>query len=133
MPKLEYGKILNSENESSDTLIVLFIPGKDKNDKELKDQEQWAIAAGNLLGQLFGGSTTMPVARGTWFNPETKKLIAEPVILIHCYVRAGEIASREKIEEVGRFLHRMGKETKQGEVAILIGDTFHRIRKYSLA
>lgn len=54
MPKLDYATIFHSDDESTDTLIVLFIPGKDKHDKELRDQEQWAKAAGNLLGMLFG-------------------------------------------------------------------------------
>ena len=43
------------------------------------------------------------------------------------------MATKEKLEELARFLHRMGKETKQGEIAILIGDTLHRIRKYKFA
>jgi hypothetical protein len=135
MPKRDHAKLaklFNSKVEN-DTLIVLFIPGKDKHDKELPDQEQWAKAAGNLLGMLFGGSTTMPTARGSWYNPVSKKLIVEPVVLVHCYVRAEDMATKEKLEELARFLHRMGKETKQGEVAILIGETFHRVRKFDLA
>lgn len=46
---------------------------------------------------------------------------------------ATDMAKKEKLEELARFLHRMGKETNQGEIAILIGDTFHRIRKFNLA
>jgi hypothetical protein len=30
-------------------------------------------------------------------------------------------------------LHRMGKETNQGEIAVVIGGIFHRIRKFDLA
>lgn len=131
MATLDHAEIFNSE-VASDTLIVLFIPGKDKDDHELPDQELWATAAGKLMGMLFGGVTRMPTAFGGWLNPETNKLITEPVILIHSYVRAADMASREKLEQLALFLHRMGRETNQGEIAVLIGETFHRIRKFTL-
>ena len=119
MATLDHTEIFKSE-DASNTLIVLFIPGKDKNNNDLPDQELWATAAGRLMGTLFGGVTRMPTAFGGWLNPETNELITEPVILIHSYVRAADIASREKLDQLAHFLHRMGKETKQGEVAVLI-------------
>lgn len=134
MPTFKQATLFNSE-VADDTLLILWIPGRDRNNNDLAagEQERWAREAMKLLGGLFGGSTRMPVAEGSWLNPETDELICEPVILIHCYVRASDIISREKMHEVACFMHRMGRETEQGEVAVVIGETFHRIREFTLA
>jgi hypothetical protein len=134
--KNAHKKTLGSEDEPNGTLFVLFIPSKDKEGNALplgQDQQLWADAAGDLLTELFTGATIMPPAKGKWLNPETKKIITEEVVLVHSYARARDAADEEKLVKLAQFLHRMGKETKQGEVAIVIGDVLHRIRKFSLA
>ncbi len=75
----------------------------------------------------------MPPAKGKWLNEETDTIITEEVVLVHSYARGGDAANEEKLVELAKFLHRMGKKTKQGEVAVVIGDVFHRIRKFNLA
>lgn len=125
--------MLGSEPEPNGTLIVLFIPSKDKNGNDLGDQEMWADAAGHLLSTLFGGATEMPTAKGKWLNEETGQIITEDVVLIHCYVRGSHLNDEGRIRELARFLHRMGSQTNQGEVAVVIGDVFHRIRRFTLA
>jgi hypothetical protein len=128
--------MLASEDEPNGVLFVLFIPSKDKDGGPLprgQDQQLWADAAGDLLAKLFGGATIMPPAKGKWLNEETDTIITEEVVLVHSYARDGDAASEVKLGELAAFLHRMGKKTKQGEVAIVIGDVFHRIRKFTLA
>ena len=75
----------------------------------------------------------MPPAEGRWYNEETKKIITESVILIHCYLREGAVSDAEKYKKVAEFLHRMGKKTKQGEVVFVLGDILYRIRHYTHA
>lgn len=127
---------LGSEDEPNGVLFVLFIPSKDKDGDPLprgQDQQLWADAAGDLLTSIFGGATIMPPAKGKWLNEETDTIITEEVVLVHSYARGGDAANEEKLVELAKFLHRMGKKTKQGEVAVVIGDVFHRIRKFNLA
>jgi hypothetical protein len=127
---------LGSEDELNGVLFVLFIPSKDKDGDNLpagEDQELWASTAGDLLTRLFGGATIMPTAKGKWLNDETGAIITEEVVLIHSYAREGDVADESKIAQLAAFLHRMGKNTHQGEVAVVIGDVFHRIRKFNLA
>jgi hypothetical protein len=57
-------QIFNAEQEPNGTLLVLFIPSKDKDGNDLKDQDVWASSAGKLLSDLYGGSTNMPPAQG---------------------------------------------------------------------
>ncbi len=119
------------EDEANSTLVILFIPSKEKDGKDRNDQELWVDAAATLLSDLFGGATIMPPAQGAWLNPETGQLIREAVVLVHCYVRGSQIDDPERLKALARFLHRMGAETNQGEVGIVIGDVFHRIRRFT--
>jgi hypothetical protein len=124
--------LFGSEPEPNGTLFVLFIPSKDKDGNDLRDQEMWADAAGDLLTRLFGGATAMPPAKGKWFNEESGEIITEEVVLVHSYARGSHVSDEERIRRLAEFLHRMGRETNQGEVAVVIGDVFHRIRRFTL-
>jgi hypothetical protein len=129
----ELVEVFGSEAEPNGVLIVLFIPSKDKDGNDLSNQEMWADAASDLLSALFGGATIMPPAKGKWLNEETDQIITEPVVLIHCYARPSHASDEDRLKRLAGFLHRMGKETNQGEVAIVIDNVFHRIRKFTLA
>jgi hypothetical protein len=48
---------------SASTLLVLFIPGRDRDDKPI-DQEFWVGQALEVLGSAFGGATAFPQGRG---------------------------------------------------------------------
>ncbi len=127
---------LGSEDEPNGVLFVVFIPSKDKDGGPLprgQDQQLWADAAGDLLTRMFGGATIMPPAKGKWLNEETDTIITEEVVLVHSYARGGDAVAEEELLDLAKFLHRMGKKTKQGEVAVVIGDVLHRIRKFKLA
>jgi hypothetical protein len=131
-----YSKALGAEAEPNSVLFVLFIPSKDKDGNDLpegNDQELWADAAGDLLTELFVGSTQMPAAKGKWLNEETNEIITEKVVLVHSYAQPAHAEDEAKLKKLAVFLRRMGKKTKQGEVAVLIDGQFRRIRKYTLA
>ena len=127
-----YSEILGTE-ESNEVLFIVFVPSKDKDGIDLADHHQWVEGAARMLGHLFGGSTIMPPARGTWLNPETNELIVEEVVLVHSYATRADAEAPAKLEDLGRFLHRMGRETNQGEIGIAVNGVFHRIRRFRLA
>jgi hypothetical protein len=93
----------------------------------------WANAAGDLLTKLFGGATQMPPAKGKWLNDETNDIITEEIVLIHSYAHIDHTTDEARLQSLAEFLHRMGKKTNQGEIAVVIGDVFHRIRNFKLA
>ena len=73
----------------------------------------------------------MPPAEGAWFNPETCVLIKESVVLIYTYVDPDRfVASLGKIR---RFAHKLGRETRQGEVIIEFSTRLYKIRQYDPA
>ena len=51
----------------------------------------------------------------------------EPVVM-HCYTTPNDIEDQSKLGELGRFCRRMGRETGQGEVGLVIGDEYIAIR-----
>lgn len=62
------GKVTNSMAKSNaalkahkreSTLLVLFIPSRDR-DEETIDQPRWVAAALEFLGRQFGGATAFP-------------------------------------------------------------------------
>lgn len=132
----EHASLLGSEHEPNGILFVLFIPSKDKDGNPLprgEDQQMWANAAGDLLTKLFNGSTQMPPAKGKWLNDETNEIITEEIVLVHSYAHVDRANDESRLKSLAEFLHRMGKNTKQGEIAVVIGDVFHRIRSFKLA
>lgn len=131
-----HAKVLRSDDQANGVLFVLFIPSKDKDGNDLpagQDQQLWANAAGDLLTTLFGGSTQMPPAKGKWLNEETGSIITEEIVLVHSYARESHASDEARLSNLAEFLHRMGNTTRQGEVGVVIGDVFHRIRKFELA
>jgi hypothetical protein len=131
-----HADLLGSDAEPNGILFVRFIPSKDKDGNDLpgnEDQDVWASTAADLLSRLFGGATVMPPAQGKWLNEESGQIITEQVVLVHSYARASHATDEGRLRELARFLHRMGRQTNQGEVAVVIDNVFHRIRKFTLA
>jgi len=132
----KHANVLASEGEPHGVLFVLFIPSKAKDGNRLpagEDQQMWANAAGDLLTKLFNGSTQMPPAKGKWLNDETNEIVTEEIVLVHSYAHVNHANDEERLKKLAEFLHRMGKKTRQGEIAVVIGDVFHRIRNFKLA
>src|SRR5271157_5730468 len=89
----DFAKALGASKGAS-TLLVLFIPSRDRTDEAI-DQGYWVDEALKTLGMLFDG----------------------PVI-IQCY--ASEQAIESRTADLRRFLHRMGREARQGAIGLVI-------------
>jgi hypothetical protein len=51
-------------------LVVLFVPSVERDGATPIDQPYWVEAALDTFGQLFGGATAFPRARGVWRDDE---------------------------------------------------------------
>jgi hypothetical protein len=47
---------------------------------------------------------------------------------MHCYTTPEDIEDAAKLGELASFCRRMGRETNQGEVGLVIGDEYIAIR-----
>jgi hypothetical protein len=109
-------------SKAASTLLVLFIPSKDRHNKPIK-QRYWVKESLNVLGTLFGGATAFPRGEGIWRDDaQGGKLLLDQPVVIHCYT------SEQVIEqEMPMFLHRMGREARQGAIGLVIDDEYLEI------
>lgn len=107
-------------------LLVLWVPSADREGRALPDQDEWKNKALKLFGETFGGATAMPRAEGVWRDDEAGgRLIRDFPILVHCYVTEDQLQERKLLTKLANFCRRMGRDTRQGEVALLIDGVFH--------
>lgn len=86
------------------------------------------LRAAELLAQLGGGVTIMPPTEGGWLNEETSTIVWEHPVQVYTYVKPDRFLAR--LGELRRFLHDLGRETDQGEVAFEFDGLFFRITEF---
>lgn len=112
--------------KSSSTALVLFIPSVDRFEEPI-DQEHWVTETLTVLGHLFGGATAFPQGRGVWRDDERGgQLIFDAPVIVQCYT--AEQLLEEKAEEFRHFLMRLGTESRQGAVGLVIDRDYLEIR-----
>jgi hypothetical protein len=110
--------------------FTVYIPNKDKNDQEIGTQRRWVLEAIQLLSQINGGATAIPV-EGGWLNDQGTIILEHPVVIYSFVSRPEEFL--KQLPRLRAFLHRLGRETNQGEVAFEFDGRFYRIRQFDTA
>jgi hypothetical protein len=112
-------------------LVVLFVPSVERDGITPIEQDYWVNAALEFFGAAFGGATAYPKARGIWRDDERAgALVKDEPVLIHCYTTPDEIQNAGNLAELARFCRRMGREARQGEIGMVIGDEYFAIREF---
>lgn len=127
---LDLAKELGADASYSIQCFTVYIPNKDKNDQEIGNQRRWVLDIIRLLSEINSGATSLP-AEGGWLNEEQKIILEEPVI-VYSYVKDSANFWRS-LPRLREFLHRMGRETNQGEIAFEFQGQFYRIRTFDPA
>lgn len=110
---------------------MLFIPSVERDGKTPVDQENWVGQALTMFGRVFGGATAYPKAKGIWRDDERDgALVRDEPVIVHCYTSPGDLEAPRSLAELGAFCRRMGRETRQGEVGLVIGDEYFAIRDF---
>jgi hypothetical protein len=110
-------------------LVILIIPSHDKKDLELNNQEMWAHAAMELFADLYGGATAFRTFAGIYKAADGKILHDNP-ILVESYTSRDALEDRDNLTELLRFAKRMGRETNQAAVGLVINSVFHEITSF---
>jgi len=112
--------------------ITLFVPSVDRNGKPIP-QVKWREEALRVFGRLFRGATAFPPGRGVWRDDAGQgELVFDDTVLVTSYV-APKLLTVAALSELRQFLHRLGRETRQGEVGIIIGGSYYGITKFDEA
>ena len=82
-----------------------------------------------MFGRVFGGATAYPKAKGIWRDDEKGgALVKDEPVVLHCYTTPTEIEDSRNLAELARFCRTMGREARQGEVGLVVGDEYFAIR-----
>jgi hypothetical protein len=113
-------------------LVVLFIPSVERDGTTPIDQQYWVDAALEMFGRVFGGATAYPKAKGIWRDDERNGVLVkdEPVV-VHCYTTPADIEVSKNLAELGSFCRTMGRDSRQGEVGLVVGDEYFAIRDFT--
>ena len=109
----------------------MFVPSVERDGATPVDQSRWAESALEMFGRVFGGATAYPKARGIWRDDERGGgLVKDEPVVVHCYTTTAAIQDEQHLAELGNFCRRMGRESHQGEVGLVIGDEYFAIREF---
>ena len=125
--ELDVGAALGASEDTSIQQLILYIPNTDKAGNEIGDQDTWVEEATELLAAIGGGFTTLSPIDGGWVN-EDGEVIRERVILTYTFVKPDQFL--RELPSLRAFLHKMGRETNQGEVAFQFDNRFYRINEF---
>jgi hypothetical protein len=118
---------LGADGGTSIQCFSIYIPDQDQDGNEIGNQRKWVLEALDLLGGINGGATAMPPCEGVWLNDDEQVIREHPIVVYSYVVPDAFLGGLPRIRE---FLHRMGRETNQGEVAFEFDGRFYRIRHY---
>jgi hypothetical protein len=112
-------------------LVVLFVPSAERDGETAIDQDHWVDAALDLFGRVFGGATAYPRARGIWRDDEKGgALVRDNPVVLHSYMDPVAIEAPESQAQLAAFCRRVGRETNQGEVGLVIDDEYLAINNF---
>lgn len=113
-------------------LVVLFVPSVERDGTTPIDQDRWVDAALEMFGRVFGGATAYPKAKGVWRDDERNgALVKDEPVVVHCYTTRTDIEDSRNLAELASFCRTMGRDARQGEVGLVIGDEYFAIREFT--
>jgi hypothetical protein len=112
-------------------LVVLFVPSVERDGVTSVNQQHWVDAALTMFGRVFGGATAYPRATGVWRDDENNgALVKDEPVVIHCYTTPEQVQDASNLAELSAFCRQMGRECRQGEIGLVVGDEYFAIRDF---
>ena len=127
-PELEKIISVLQSNRRQD-IIILIIPSADKKEDELKNQDIWADAAMELFAENYGGATAFETYSGI-YKTDVGKILHDKPILIESYVERERLEDEATLKKLLEFCKRMGRETNQHAVGLVVNSVFHEITDF---
>lgn len=113
-------------------LLVLFVPSVERDGTTAIKQDVCVEEALRTFGTVFGGATAYPKARGVWRDDgRGGNLVFDEPVVVHCYVTPELIEDGANLVALAAFCRRMGRETNQGEIGLVIADEYFAITDYT--
>jgi hypothetical protein len=127
------GKWLGASGSVGSAPIAFYVPSRDRHGRPIA-HDVWVTIALETFGRLFRGATAYPRSRGVWrddANGGTLRL-EEPTI-VTCYADPLLLQRPDVQTALRAFVRRVGRETNQGEVGIVIDSNYYAITEFESA
>ena len=112
-------------------LVVLFVPSVERDGTTPIDQPRWVDSSLEMSGRVFGGATAYSKAKGVWRDDERGgALIEDEPVVVHCYTTPADIQDSRNLTELGSFCRMIGRDARQGEIGLVVGDEYFAIRDF---
>lgn len=99
--------------------LMIFVPTADRSGRKIAGPS-WTRPALSVLGKLFRGATAYPKGKGVWRDDaQGGKLVFDDTTIVFSYVAPAAL-TRAALRDLRAFLHRLGRETNQGEVGLVL-------------
>jgi hypothetical protein len=121
---------LGADEGYSIQCFTIYVPNKDQLGAEIGNQRKWVLEALKLLTELNGGASGLPPVEGGW-RGNNGVIIWESPVIVYSFI--DPVVFFKNLPRVREFLHRMGRETNQGEVAFEFDGSFFRIHTFDSA
>ena len=123
-------QVFRSTLPTGASLLVIFGPSRDRVGSAI-DQDFWVDEVLTTLAQLFRGATAYPRGRGVWRDDERGgALVKEEPVIVFSYA-APDAITTASLSALYRTLSRLGKETNQGEVGVVLDGRYYGITDYA--
>lgn len=108
--------------------LMIFVPSADRTGRRIK--ASWTKPTLQTLGSLFRGATAYPRGLGVWRDDRAGgKLVFDDTTIVFSYVAPMDLTAAA-LRELRIFLHRMGRETNQGEIGLVLDGHYIGITKF---
>jgi len=124
--EIDLAQAVGANAPTSVQQIILYIPDVDCDGKKIKKHQAWVKRGAKLLAEMGGGYTISPAVEGGWLSPIGRLIIDRPTI-IYSYLLSD---FSTHLPALRKFLHDLGRETRQGEVAFALDGVFYRITQF---
>ena len=120
---------MQADTPSGSSQVILFIPSKDRDGHEI-DQAYWVDEGLRVVGQLFRGGTDFPPGKGVWRDDvRGGQLLFEATVMILSFADPNDLTEFTLLE-LKKFLMRLGRETNQGEVGVVIDGIYYGFTQF---
>jgi hypothetical protein len=101
-----------------DSYVAVIVPSLNRDGAPV-DHELWRNQTVREVSTLFGGATSFK-GYGGWLDQEREgKVIEEEISLVVSFIRREEW-SKTNVCRLKDFLFRMGRETEQGAIGLIV-------------
>jgi hypothetical protein len=121
-------ELLQAHEARTSARIAIYLPNKDRNQEDI-DAEPYIMLGMRLMAEMNLGVTRMPVAQGMWIDEENQREVVEDTVVLYSFIRRPELF-QSNFRRFVDFLHRFGRDCKQGEVLIEYSGPFDDDERY---